>query len=77
MKEFVMTHQLHHLFIQRNYKGNEIDSLHPISDKLITGVLLQGSLGEVLHGELVPFVPHPSHQISATYVCSVLSSSTW
>ena len=101
MEEFVMTHQLHHLLIQRNYRsdqirsvaqscptlcdpmnrstpglpvqhqlleftkthihqvsdavrGNEIDSLHPISDELITGLLLQGSLGEVLHAELVP-----------------------
>ena len=35
-------------------KGNEIDSLHPISDGLIARLLLQGSLGEVLHAELVP-----------------------
>ena len=39
-------------------RDNEIDSLHPISDKLITGLLLQGSLGEVLHVELVPFCSH-------------------
>jgi len=39
-------------------KGNEIDSLHPISDELITGFLLQGSLGEVLHTELVPSCSH-------------------
>ena len=37
---------------------NEIDSLHPISDYLITGLLLQGSLGEVLHAELVPSCFH-------------------
>ena len=36
-------------------RDNEIDSFHPISDELITGLLLQGSLGEVLHAELVPF----------------------
>ena len=54
-----MTHQIHHLLIEGIIRGNEIDSLHPISDKLITGVLLQGSWGEVLHVELVPFVPHP------------------
>ena len=59
MEESVMSHQLHHFLIQRNYKGYEIDSLHPISDDLITGLLLQGILGEVLHVELVPFVPHP------------------
>ena len=49
-----MAHLRHHILIQRNYKGNEIDSLHPISDDLITGLLLQGILGEVLHAELVP-----------------------
>ena len=72
-----MTHQLNHLLIQRNYRGNEIDSLCPISDELITGLLLQGILGEVLHAELVPFCPTPSHQLSATYAWSVLSSPTW
>ena len=72
MEEFVMTHQLHHLLIQRNYKGYN----HPISDDLIAGLLLQGILGEVLHGELVPFCPTPSHQLSATYACSVLSRPT-
>ena len=35
-------------------RDNEIDSLCPISDDLITGLLLQGILGEVLHAELVP-----------------------
>ena len=39
-------------------RGNEIDSLHPISSDLITGLLLQGSLGEVLHAELVPSCSH-------------------
>ena len=34
------------------------DSLHFTSDDLITGLLLQGSLGEVLHAELVPFCSH-------------------
>ena len=53
-----MTHLRHHILIQRNYKGNEIDSLHPISDDLITGLLLQGILGEVLHAELVPSCSH-------------------
>ena len=69
-----MNHQPHHLFIQ---KGNEIDSLHPISDELITGLLLQGSLAEVLHEELIPLCPTPSHQVSATYTYSVLFSPTW
>ena len=124
MEEFVMTHQLHHLLIQRNYRsdqirsvaqscptlcdpmnrstpglpvqhqlpeftethvhqvsdairGYEINSLHPISDELITRLLLQESLGEVLHGELVPFCPTPSHQVTVAYACSVLSSPTW
>ena len=36
----------------------EIDSLCPISDDLITGLLLQGILGEVLHAELVPSCSH-------------------
>ena len=36
-------------------RDNEIDSFHIISDELITGLFLQGSLGEVLHAELVPF----------------------
>ena len=58
-------------------RDNEIDSLHPISDELFTGLLLQESLGEVLHEELVPFCPTPSHQVSTTYACSVLSSPTW
>ena len=58
-------------------RGNEIDCIHPISDELITGLHLLGSLGEVLHGEKVPFCPIPSHQLSATYTCSVLSSPTW
>ena len=53
-----MTHQLHHLLIQRNSKGNEIDSLHHISDDLITGLLLQGRLGEVVHADLVPSCSH-------------------
>ena len=39
-------------------RDNEIDSLHPISNDLITGHVLQGSLGEVLHAELVPFCSH-------------------
>ena len=39
-------------------RGNEIDSLCPISDDLITGLLLQGFLGEVLHAELVPSCSH-------------------
>ena len=39
-------------------RGNEIDSLHPISDDLITGLLLQGSLGEVVHADLVPSCSH-------------------
>ena len=39
-------------------RGNEIDSLHPISDDLITGLLLQGILGEVIHAELVPSCCH-------------------
>ena len=39
-------------------RDNEINSLHPISDDLITGLLFQGILGEVLHAELVPFCPH-------------------
>ena len=51
-----MTHQLHHLLIQRNYKGYN----HPISDDLIAGLLLQGILGEVLHAELVPSCSHTS-----------------
>ena len=34
------------------------DSLHSISDDLITGLLLQGSLGEILHAQLVPFCSH-------------------
>ena len=34
------------------------DSLHFTSDDLITGLLLQGSLGEVLHAELVPSFSH-------------------
>ena len=55
MEEFVMNHQPHHLFIQ---KGNEIDSLHPISDELITGLLLQWMLGEVFHAELIPSSSH-------------------
>ena len=50
-----MNHQPHHLFIQ---KGNEIDSLHPISDELITGLLLQWMLGEVFHAELIPSSSH-------------------
>ena len=56
-------------------RGNEIDSLHPISDDLITGLHLQGSLSEVLHRELVPFYPTPSHQLSATYGCSLFFQS--
>ena len=72
-----MTHQIHHLLIEGIIRGNEIDSLHPISDELITGLHLKGSLGEVLHGELVPFCPILSHQLSATYACSVRSSPTW
>ena len=67
MNEFVMTHQIHHLLIQGIIRGNEIDSLHPISDELITGLHLQGSLSEVLHGEVVPFCPIPSHQLSDKY----------
>ena len=39
-------------------RGNEIDYLHPISYVFITGLLLQGSLGEVLHAELVPSCSH-------------------
>ena len=39
-------------------RGNEIDSLHSISDDLITGLLLQGILGEVLHAKLVPSCSH-------------------
>ena len=39
-------------------RGNEIDSLHPISNDLITGIVLQGSLSEVLHAELVPSYFH-------------------
>ena len=58
-------------------RDNEINSLHPISDDLITGLLFQGILGEVLHAELVPFSPTPIHQLSATYACSVLFSPTW
>ena len=77
MEESVMSHQLHHFLIQRNYKGYEIDSLHPISDELITGLHLQGRLSEVLHGEVVPFCPIPSHQLSATYARSILYSPTW
>ena len=53
-----MTHQIHHLLIQGIIRGNEIDSLHPISDELITGLLLQGILGKVLHAELVPSCSH-------------------
>ena len=34
------------------------NSLHSISDDLITGLLLQGSLGEILHAQLVPFCSH-------------------
>ena len=110
-----MTHQLHHLLIQRNYRsdqirsvaqscptlrdpmtrstpgllvhhqlpeftqthvhqvsdairGNEINSLHPISDELITRLLLQESLGEVLHGELVPFCSHTQSQ-ALCHIC--------
>ena len=39
-------------------RRNEIDSLHSISSDLITGLLLQGNLGEVLHAELVPSCSH-------------------
>ena len=39
-------------------RGNEIDSLCPISDDLITGLLLQGTLGEVLHAEQIPSCSH-------------------
>ena len=39
-------------------RGNEIDSLHSISNDLIPGHVLQGSLGEVLHEELVPSCFH-------------------
>ena len=39
-------------------RDNEIDSLCPISDDLITGLLLQGFLGKVLHAELVPSCSH-------------------
>ena len=39
-------------------RGNVIDSLHPISDDLITRLLHQGSLGEVVHAELVPSCSH-------------------
>ena len=39
-------------------RDNEINSLHPISDDLITGLLFQGILGEVLHEELVPSCSH-------------------
>ena len=39
-------------------RGNEIDSRHSISDDLITGLLLQGILGEVLHAKLVPSCSH-------------------
>ena len=39
-------------------RSNEIDSLHPISDDLITGLLLQGILGEVLRAEMVPSCSH-------------------
>ena len=39
-------------------RDNEINSLHPISDDLITGLLFQGILGEVLHAELVPSCSH-------------------
>ena len=41
-------------------RGNEIDSLHPISNDLITGLVLQGCFGEVLHAELVPSCSHTS-----------------
>ena len=54
----------------------EIDSLCPISDDLIAGLLLQGILGEVLHAELVPSCSHTRHKLSATYACSVLSRPT-
>ena len=58
MEEFVMIHKLHHMVIEGIIRGNEIDSLHHISDELITGLLLQGILGEVLHGEWVPSCSH-------------------
>ena len=40
-------------------RGNEIDSLRPISDDLITGLFLQGILAEVLQQSLFPLVPTP------------------
>ena len=39
-------------------RGNEIDSLHPISNDLITGLVLQGCFGEVLQAGLVPSRSH-------------------
>ena len=55
--EFTKTH-IHQ--VSDAVRGNEIDSLHPISDDLIAGLLLQGILGEVLHAELVPSCSHTS-----------------
>ena len=56
MEEFVMTHQLHHLLIQRNSKGVMKYTLFVTSQIILS--LLQGSLGEVFHAELVPSCSH-------------------
>ena len=57
--------------------GNEINSLHPISDDLISGLVLQGSLGEVLHVELILFCFHTLVTSSLPPAFSVLSSPSW
>ena len=59
-------------------RGNEIDSLHPISNDLITGLVLQGCFGEVLHAELVPSCSHTSslpHMPALSF--SVLLGKWW
>ena len=39
-------------------RDNEIDSLRPISYDLVTWLVFQGILGEVLHAELIPSCSH-------------------
>ena len=58
MEEFLITHYSTTSSFRGIIRGNEIDYLHPTSDDLITGLLLQGILGEIFHAELVPSCSH-------------------